>query len=110
MLLLSCSQLSRGFDATPLFEDLGFELFSGQRVGLVGQSGGGKSTLFVLLQRQGNLLVVRQDSVVAIPRSSSTAHVRENYGALGITLSRRDLEEIDRAFPPPKDPQPLEVI
>jgi diketogulonate reductase-like aldo/keto reductase len=54
--------------------------------------------------------VVRQDGVVAIPRSSSTAHVRENHGALGITLSRRDLEEIDRAFPPPKDPQPLEVI
>jgi diketogulonate reductase-like aldo/keto reductase len=54
--------------------------------------------------------VVRQDGIVAIPRSSSTAHVRENHGALGITLSRRDLEEIDRAFPPPKDAQPLEVI
>jgi diketogulonate reductase-like aldo/keto reductase len=54
--------------------------------------------------------VVRQDGVVAIPRSSSTAHVKENFGAVGITLSRRDLDEIDRAFPPPKEPQPLEVI
>jgi diketogulonate reductase-like aldo/keto reductase len=53
---------------------------------------------------------VRQDGVVAIPRSSSTAHVRENHGALGITLSPHDLEEIDRAFPPPKGPHPLEMI
>jgi diketogulonate reductase-like aldo/keto reductase len=53
---------------------------------------------------------VRQDGVVAIPRASSSAHVRENHGALGITLSRRDLEEIDLEFPPPKAPRPLEMI
>src|SRR5262245_31190111 len=49
MLLLSCSQLSRGFDAAPLFEELGFELYSGQRVGLVGPNGVGKTTLMRIL-------------------------------------------------------------
>ncbi len=49
MLLLSCSQLSRGFDAEPLFEELGFELNSGQRVGLVGPNGVGKTTLMQIL-------------------------------------------------------------
>jgi ATP-binding cassette subfamily F protein 3 len=49
MLLLSCSQLARGFDAGPLFEDLGFELFAGQRVGLVGPNGVGKTTLMRIL-------------------------------------------------------------
>jgi ATP-binding cassette subfamily F protein 3 len=49
MLLLSCNQLSRGFDAEPLFEDIAFELQSGQRVGLVGPNGVGKTTLMRIL-------------------------------------------------------------
>ncbi|HYV39586.1 MAG TPA: ABC-F family ATP-binding cassette domain-containing protein, partial [Gemmataceae bacterium] len=49
MLLLSCSDLSRGFDADPLFTELGFELFAGERVGLVGPNGVGKTTLLRIL-------------------------------------------------------------
>src|SRR5438105_11632013 len=49
MLLLSCSGLVRGFDEGPLFEDVGFELSSGERVGLVGPNGVGKTTLLRLL-------------------------------------------------------------
>src|SRR5262249_57806396 len=49
MLLLSCSHLRRGFDEGPLFTDLGFELYSGDRVGLVGPNGVGKTTLLRLL-------------------------------------------------------------
>jgi ATP-binding cassette subfamily F protein 3 len=49
MLLLSCSNLSRGFDAGPLFTDVGFELQAGERVGLVGPNGAGKTTLLRLL-------------------------------------------------------------
>ena len=49
MLLMSCSDLSRGFDAGPLFENVGFELFAGERVGLVGPNGVGKTTLMRIL-------------------------------------------------------------
>ncbi len=45
MLLMSCSNLSRGYDATPLFDGVAFELHAGERVGLVGPNGAGKTTL-----------------------------------------------------------------
>src|SRR5580704_19447613 len=51
MLLLSCSDLSRGFDAEPLFRNVGFELQAGERVGLVGPNGVGKTTLLRILAR-----------------------------------------------------------
>src|SRR5438270_7526211 len=49
MLLLSCSRLTRGFDEGPLFTDVGFELQAGERVGLVGPNGVGKTTLMRIL-------------------------------------------------------------
>jgi ATP-binding cassette subfamily F protein 3 len=49
MLLLSCNGLSRAFDADPLFKEIGFELQSGDRVGLVGPNGAGKTTLLNIL-------------------------------------------------------------
>ncbi len=49
MLLLSCTELTRGFDEGPLFEGLGFELYHGDRVGLVGPNGVGKTTLLRIL-------------------------------------------------------------
>ena len=54
--------------------------------------------------------VIRQDGVVAIPRAGSPEHVRENAAALQIKLAPRDLQDIDRAFPPPSRPRALEMI
>lgn len=44
-MLLSCQDIARGFDRDPLFTNLGFELYGGERVGLVGPNGVGKTTL-----------------------------------------------------------------
>ena len=62
MLVLSCSGLSRGFDEGPLFEELGFELYAGERVGLVGPNGVGKTTLALADHKKlvGNLEVLHK--------------------------------------------------
>src|SRR6187402_3090155 len=49
MLLLSCTNLSRGYGATPLFEGVEFEIHAGERVGFVGPNGAGKTTLLRIL-------------------------------------------------------------
>jgi len=48
-ILLSCQNLSKTFDSRPLFEHLSFGLFEGERTGLIGPNGTGKSTLLKIL-------------------------------------------------------------
>ena len=54
--------------------------------------------------------VLSQPGVLAIPKSSRLAHVEANAAALDIELSPGELAEIDRAFPPPKEPQSLAML
>lgn len=54
--------------------------------------------------------VIRQDGVIAIPKASSIEHVEANAAALEVQLDAEDLERLDRAFPPPTKPEPLDVI
>jgi diketogulonate reductase-like aldo/keto reductase len=54
--------------------------------------------------------VLRQDGVIAIPKASNEAHVRDNRAAVDLHLTEQDLADLDRAFPPPAGPQPLEMI
>ena len=54
--------------------------------------------------------VLRQDGVMAIPKAGRPEHVRENRAALDLRLTADDLAELDRAFPPPARPQPLEML
>lgn len=54
--------------------------------------------------------VLWQDKIIAIPRAGVPEHVRENRAALEVRLSKQDLDELDRAFPPPDGPRPLETL
>ena len=54
--------------------------------------------------------VLRQKDMMVIPKATTLEHVRENRAALDIVLSGQDLAELDRAFPPPKGPRPLELL
>jgi diketogulonate reductase-like aldo/keto reductase len=54
--------------------------------------------------------VLAQPGVVTIPKSSSRERVKENFGALEVQLSPKILADLDRAFPPPKGKQALEML
>ncbi len=54
--------------------------------------------------------VLRQAGVVAIPKATSVAHVRENHKALELRLDAEALRALDTAFPPPKKARPLEML
>lgn len=49
MILLSAQSLSRQFDAAPVFSDVSFDIRLGERIGLVGPNGTGKTTLMKIL-------------------------------------------------------------
>ena len=48
-LLLSCEGIGKSYGVQPLFRDLSFALYEGDRVGLVGPNGSGKTTLLRIL-------------------------------------------------------------
>src|SRR5215831_11152079 len=54
--------------------------------------------------------VLAQPGVVTIPKSSTRERVQENLGAVDIKLSPQVLAELDKAFPPPKGKQSLQML
>ena len=56
------------------------------------------------------LAVLREVDIMVIPKARTLAHVRDNLVALDVELTRADLAELARAFPPPSGTQPLEML
>ena len=54
--------------------------------------------------------VIRNPLMIAIPKTSSIKHLRENTKALALTLDHDVLQALDKIFLPPTRKQPLEVI
>lgn len=54
--------------------------------------------------------VMAQDGVIAIPKAGKQEHVRQNVAALHVELTPEDFADIDRAFPPPRRKQGLQMI
>ena len=54
--------------------------------------------------------VLRQPGAIAIPKASSEKHVRDNARSIDIKLTREDLADLDREFPPPKSKKPLPML
>ena len=53
--------------------------------------------------------VLRQPQVIAIPKAGDPAHVRANFEAVSLQLSKQDLSDLDSAFAPPTEKEPLAI-
>ena len=53
---------------------------------------------------------IRLPGILSIPKAGSVKHVQENARALSIELTKEELAQLDRAFPPPIAKTPLEVL
>ena len=54
--------------------------------------------------------LLEKNDVIAIPKTSSQARLAENLHALTHPLDVAALAELDRLFPPPDGPVPLEML
>ena len=54
--------------------------------------------------------LLAKDDVIVIPKTASRERLKENLGALEHPLTKAQLAELDRLFPPPKGPQSLEML
>ena len=54
--------------------------------------------------------LLAQEGVIAIPKSSSLARVRENAAAADMTLDAAQRAELDRLFQPPAGPSALDML
>jgi len=54
--------------------------------------------------------LLANDDVMVIPKTGQRDRLRENYAALDQPLTSAQLTELDRLFPPPSGPVPLEML
>jgi len=54
--------------------------------------------------------LLANDDVIAIPKTGKRKRLKENFGALAHPLTKAQLAELDRLFPPPQGPAPLEML
>ena len=54
--------------------------------------------------------LLRQPAIIAIPKASALEHVRDNARSIEIELTKEDLQELDREFPPPRSKQALALL
>ena len=72
--MIKINQLSKSYFARELFTDVTFQMNAGERLGLVGRNGHGKSTLFKLILGEEDL----DSGQITIPRNYRIGHLEQH--------------------------------
>ena len=54
--------------------------------------------------------LLAKDDIIAIPKTGRRERLKENVGAFDHPLTREQVAELDRLFPPPRAPVPLQML
>ena len=105
--MLTISQVSKGFGSQTLFTEVSLRLLSGDRVGLVGPNGTGKSTLFSIIlgdaePDSGKIELERGTQIGFLPQESAPTG-EETVIELATSISP-ELERVFRTLRKYKDP------
>ena len=120
--MIKINQLSKSYFARELFTDVSFQLNAGDRLGLVGRNGHGKSTLFKLILGQeepdsGEITIPRnyrighleqhlhftqptilEEAALGLPEEESHSIYKAEAILFGLGFSHVDLERTPREF------------
>lgn len=74
MMVLSCNNIGKSFGIKKIFQNISFNIFSGDKIGIVGRNGVGKSTLMKILSGdetadEGSLTIGRDISIGYLKQS-----------------------------------------
>jgi aldehyde reductase len=54
--------------------------------------------------------LLSKDGIIVIPKTGRRERLKENLGALDLVLNSDQTKELDRLFPPPAGPEPLQML
>jgi ATP-binding cassette subfamily F protein 3 len=121
-IVIKINQLSKSYFARELFTDVTLQMNAGERLGLVGRNGHGKSTLFKLILREedadsGEITIPRnyrighleqhlhfteptilQEAALGLPEEESHSIYKAEAILFGLGFSSGDLEKAPREF------------
>ena len=120
--MIKINQLSKSYFARELFTDVSFQMNAGERLGLVGRNGHGKTTLFRLILGQeepdsGEIVIPRnyrighleqhlhftqptilEEAALGLPAEDSHSIYKAEAILFGLGFSQADLERAPREF------------
>lgn len=110
---LSLNNVSKYFGATLVLKNINFEIFKGEKVGLVGRNGCGKSTILKLITKEESIdkgdIIIRKDATIGylrqIPQYDKNHTVRDilNIAFNDIYALEKQIKSIEKSMKDAKD-------
>lgn len=98
MIVLSCKNISKSYGITEILKDITFSINEGDKIGIIGSNGEGKSTLFKILSKD----LMQDDGEIFIDKNKSLGYLSQH---LDLETSHTIYDEMLGVF---KDLQSME--